>query len=200
MVSGVGGVNLLNIEAIKTQNRISAQYSSMDASYAQSLMKEEKKDGELNDKAGKSEETNSSSSKEGRDGELTQAQKLEVAKLQAIDRAVRTHEAAHISAGGEVILSGANFTYTTGPDKKRYATEGEVAIDTSEERTPSETIPKMQKVRTAALAPADPSPQDYKVASTATLLEMKARMELAREDSRSSTEEKDRLILHYQDF
>jgi hypothetical protein len=37
----------------------------------------------------------------------------------------------------------------------------------------------MQTIRAAALAPSDPSPTDYKVAATATLLEMKARLELS---------------------
>jgi len=39
----------------------------------------------------------------------------------------------------------------------------------------------MQLIRAAALAPADPSGTDYRVASTATLLEMKARLELSQE-------------------
>jgi len=37
----------------------------------------------------------------------------------------------------------------------------------------------MEIVRAAALAPADPSPQDIAVAQRATALEMKARQELA---------------------
>jgi len=112
---------------------------------------------------------------------LTSAQKAQVAKLQTIDQKVKEHEAAHIGAGGSVIKSGANFSYTKGPDNQLYATGGEVSIDTSSEATPEETIAKMQIIRAAALAPADPSGTDYKVASTASLLEMKARLELSQE-------------------
>jgi len=110
---------------------------------------------------------------------LTTAQKNQIAKLQATDSKVRKHEAAHIAAGGSVIRSGANFIYQKGPDKKLYAIAGEVAIDTAEETDPNKTVKKMQIVRTAALAPADPSPQDYQVASTASILEMKARLEIS---------------------
>ncbi|WP_024953656.1 putative metalloprotease CJM1_0395 family protein [Sulfurospirillum arcachonense] len=111
--------------------------------------------------------------------ELTTSQKSLIARLQATDQAVRKHEAAHIAAGGGVIRSGANFIYQEGPDKKQYAVGGEVSIDTSTEATPEETIPKMQLIKTAALAPSDPSSTDYQVASTATMLEMQARLELS---------------------
>ncbi|MDN5377640.1 MAG: hypothetical protein PWQ42_936 [Sulfurospirillum sp.] len=111
--------------------------------------------------------------------ELSTSQKALITKLQATDTKVRQHEAAHIAAGGNVIKSGANFTYQKGPDNKLYAVGGEVAIDTSKETTPQKTITKMQTIRAAALAPSDPSPTDYKVAATATLLEMKARLELS---------------------
>ena len=50
---------------------------------------------------------------------------------------------------------------------KRYAIGGEVQIDTSKEKTPQETIRKMQIVIRAALAPAEPSSQDLKVAQLA---------------------------------
>lgn len=110
--------------------------------------------------------------------ELTTAQKSMVAKLQSIDTAVRTHEAAHIAAGGSLIKSGASFSYQKGPDNKLYAVGGEVGIDTSQGNNPQETISKMSRVRAAALAPSDPSSTDYQVAASATMLEMQARLEL----------------------
>jgi hypothetical protein len=39
----------------------------------------------------------------------------------------------------------------------------------------------MQLVRAAALAPSDPSSTDYQVASTATMIEMQARLELSQQ-------------------
>lgn len=112
--------------------------------------------------------------------QLSTSQKALITRLQATDMAVKAHERAHISAGGGVILSGANFVYQKAPDERLYAVGGEVAIDTSPENDPEETIKKMQLVRGAALAPSDPSPTDYQVAATASMLQMQARLEMAR--------------------
>ncbi len=100
---------------------------------------------------------------------LTQDEKLELTKLQQIDTQVRAHEMAHLAAAGPYARSGASFQYQRGPDGKNYAVAGEVQIDTSRESTPEATIRKMRVVRAAALAPADPSPQDRKVAASATM-------------------------------
>jgi len=112
-------------------------------------------------------------------GELSVEERRQLDKLVATDRKVRAHEMAHVSVGGELVRGGANFDYQTGPDGKRYAVGGEVSIDTSKGRTPEETIPKAQRIRAAALAPADPSPQDNRVAALASRMEMQARQELA---------------------
>lgn len=111
-----------------------------------------------------------------------------VDQLAATDRKVRAHEMAHVSVGGDLVQGGANFDYQTGPDGKRYAVGGEVSIDTSKGRTPEETIPKAQKIRAAALAPADPSPQDNRVAALATRMEMQAYQELALQRAREASQ------------
>jgi len=100
----------------------------------------------------------------------------EILKLQQIDSHVKNHEAAHKTAGGELAGS-ASYTYKIGPDGKRYAVSGEVPIAIKKGKTPEETIANMEKVKAAALAPADPSPQDLKVAATATTIENQARMQ-----------------------
>lgn len=125
--------------------------------------------------------TSSSSEKNSeKSTELTASQKALIAELQATDTAVRAHERAHIAAGAGVIRGGAVFSYQKAPDNRLYAVAGEVGIDTSEGSTPEETITKMQTVRAAALAPSDPSAADYQVASTASMLQMMARLELSR--------------------
>ena len=124
-------------------------------------------------------EKKESESIRSRPQELTAEEQRRVRDLQAADRRVRTHEQAHIAVGGDLVRSGASFTYATGPDDKRYAVAGEVSIDTSPGRTPEETIPKAQHIRETALAPADPSPQDRSVAAAATQMEGKARGELS---------------------
>lgn len=115
----------------------------------------------------------------GTDGEvLTQAERLQVAELELIDTKVRAHEMAHLAAAGSHATGGANFQYVKGPDGKRYAVGGEVGIDTGKASSPEATISKMQTVRTAALAPSDPSPQDRKVAARASLVITEASHEL----------------------
>jgi hypothetical protein len=111
--------------------------------------------------------------------ELSPAEERRVAELKQIDRKVREHEAAHLRAGQGVVTSGANFTYTYGPDGKQYAVGGEVGIDTSKEAEPEDNIDKGIRIQAAALAPRDPSPQDYRVAGIGSQLESQGRSDLA---------------------
>ncbi len=126
--------------------------------------------------------------------ELSKNETILLAELEKIDKAVKRHEMAHVLAGGRFILSGANYSYKTGPDGKQYAVAGEVSIDTSPiPGDPQATIDKMQQIRNAALAPADPSAQDRKVASTAMTISTKATSELMLnrvKEKTSSDEEK----------
>lgn len=110
---------------------------------------------------------------------LTPDQQAEVQKMKARDREVRAHEQAHMAAGGQYVTHGATYSYEQGPDGQRYATGGEVGIDTSPDSgDPEATIRKMQMVRAAALAPASPSGQDLQVASQADQAASKARREM----------------------
>jgi hypothetical protein len=115
--------------------------------------------------------------------ELTPEEKDIVEHLKQVDREVRAHEQAHLSAAGAYATGGASFQFTTGPDGAAYAVAGEVGIDASSERTPEATIQKMQVVRAAALAPADPSPQDMAVAAAAGATESAARSALAKQQA-----------------
>ena len=111
---------------------------------------------------------------------LSEEEKREVEKLKKLDRNVRSHERAHMMAGAGLITRGASFEYQTGPDGNRYAVGGDVQIDTSKEKEPEDTLQKAQRIRAAATAPADPSPQDRRVAADAMAMANSARMELAR--------------------
>lgn len=111
--------------------------------------------------------------------ELTPEQRKQVAELQRIDAQVRGHEAAHLRNGRGVVTSGASFSYTYGPDGKAYAVAGEVGIDTARERQPQANIDKGRAIQVAALAPRDPSPQDYRVAAAGGQLEAQGRSDLA---------------------
>ena len=109
--------------------------------------------------------------------ELSESEERQVRKLQKRDREVRAHEHAHMAAGAGVVQGGASFTYQRGPDGRNYAVGGEVKIDTSSESDPDDTIRKMQQVKRAALAPAEPSGTDRAVAAQAGRIEAQARQE-----------------------
>ena len=119
---------------------------------------------------------------------LDPREQQELERLQQRDREVRQHEQAHIAAGGQYVRGGAQLSYTRGPDGRQYATGGEVSIDVSPESTPQATIAKAQVVRRAALAPANPSPQDRQVAAQATQMELEARQQLAEERQAEAVE------------
>jgi len=114
-------------------------------------------------------------------------EQIEIQDLAARDRSVRAHEAAHAAVGGQ--YAGApSYRFQRGPDGQSYAVSGEVPIDASAVPGDSEaTIRKLQTVRNAALAPADPSAQDRRVAAQATSRIARARAELAVEQ-RTQTE------------
>ena len=101
-------------------------------------------------------------------------------QLESRDREVRAHEAAHIAAGGQYVSSGPQYTYQRGPNGRFYAIGGEVQLDVSAiPSNPEATLAKAEVIRRAALAPAEPSPQDLRVASNATRLASRARVEIA---------------------
>ncbi|MGQ8366488.1 putative metalloprotease CJM1_0395 family protein [Glaciecola sp. 1036] len=119
--------------------------------------------------------------------QLTDEEQKQVTDLKRRDTEVRAHEQAHASVGGQ--YAGApSYEFQTGPDGKKYAVGGEVSIDVSEAKDAQATIQKMQIVRRAAMAPAEPSSQDFKVAAEATQKEQAARAELNKgsEDTEST--------------
>ena len=118
----------------------------------------------------------------GADGEPLSDREIErVDELSARDAEVRAHEQAHAAAAGPLLRGGPNYEYTTGPDGRQYATGGNVQIDTSPEADPRETVTKAQRIRAAALAPAEPSSTDLSVAAKASRMEAEARAELIAE-------------------
>jgi len=128
------------------------------------------------DKSSKSQKSDAVKSFE----DLSLSEKELVSKLQARDTEVKAHEAAHKAAGGGLAGS-ASYSYEKGPDGKIYAVGGEVPIAFQEGQTPQETITNARQVKAAALAPTNPSSQDYAVASSATVMELKAQQELLKE-------------------
>ena len=133
-----------------------------------------------------------SEGQKGADGEpLSQEELAQLTELKKRDRVVRAHEQAHMAAAAGIVTKGMSFSYQQGSDGKRYAVGGEVQIDAGKEATPTETIAKMKKVRAAALAPAEPSTQDRKVAASATTKMSQARVELRVEQTEEAEEQRE---------
>lgn len=109
------------------------------------------------------------------EGENTPQVQQVISRLQATEIKVKAHEAAHKAAGG-AITGPVSYSYSRGPDGKSYVTGGEVSISVSSAKTPEETVRRMEQVIRAALAPADPSPQDRAVAAKAAALAQQARL------------------------
>jgi hypothetical protein len=119
----------------------------------------------------------------GTTSQLRPDEQRKVAELKQRDAEVRRHEQAHAAAGG-AHTGAPHYHFEQGPDGQLYAVAGEVAVDASPVRDdPSATILKMQQVMRAALAPADPSGQDQRVAAAAAAALARARLELALEGS-----------------
>ena len=111
------------------------------------------------------------------DKELTKEEQAEVKELKARDNEVKTHEQAHVNAGA----TNAQYEYETGPDGIKYATGGHASIDTSKPDDPRAALAKAQKIKRAALAPANPSGQDLKVAAEAGTMASDAQRDITKE-------------------
>lgn len=120
--------------------------------------------------------------------ERQQQQDLEIIRsLSQRDTEVRAHENAHSAVGGQYAGS-ASYTYERGPDGVNYAVGGEVPIDVGAiPGNPQATLEKMQVVQRAALAPAEPSSQDRRVAALASQQANQARAEILSESQEAVT-------------
>ncbi len=130
----------------------------------------------------------------------------QVAELKARDQEVRAHEQAHKSAGGQYAGT-ASFSYQTGPDGQRYAVGGEVPIDVAPiPNDPQATISKMNTVKAAANAPAEPSAQDRAVAAEAQRMITEAQADLAAEkreeieQAKETVQERESVMSSVQEF
>jgi acyl-CoA synthetase (AMP-forming)/AMP-acid ligase II len=107
-----------------------------------------------------------------------QAQQQQIRALASREREVIAHEQAHAAVGGQ--FAGApSFSYERGPDGVSYAVAGEVSISLPNGSDPAATLAAARQVRSAALAPANPSSQDRRVAAQASQIETQAIADLA---------------------
>jgi hypothetical protein len=112
------------------------------------------------------------------DNELTEEEEKVVEDLKQTDQEVRAHEQAHKTVGG-AYAGAIQYETVTGPDGREYAIGGEVPIDASPiAGNPEATIRKLDIVIRAALAPAQPSSQDFAVARAAQAARAEAQKQL----------------------
>ncbi|WLR52948.1 putative metalloprotease CJM1_0395 family protein [Bacillus tianshenii] len=126
----------------------------------------------------------SSSERQEKKNEEKPEVRAQIQQLKQNEQKVKAHEQAHMSAGGG-LAGGVSFEYTQGPDGKKYIVGGEVPIQIAKGKTPEQTVQNMEQVKRAALAPANPSPQDHRVAAKASMLQMKAQQEAYKKDKES---------------
>jgi len=123
-----------------------------------------------------------------KEDELTPEARKQVEELKQIERKVEAHEQAHKSVGGQFAGS-MSYSYTQGPDGRRYKTGGEVSISIPSDDDPQKLIAQLMQVKRAALAPADPSPQDIKVAGMVDAKLQVARAKLRESYNQEKTQE-----------
>lgn len=111
---------------------------------------------------------------------LTDEELAWVQQLALRDQEVRQHEQAHMAVAGPY-AKGVSYDYQTGPDGRQYAVAGKVGIDLSSEATAEQTLAKAERIKRAALAPAQPSPQDFSVAAKASQMASAARAEISQQ-------------------
>jgi len=153
--------------------------SEAEADDAQSTDSDEQKAAEQ-EGAGKKAGSAPAGDSTGADG-LTKEEQAEVTKLRARDTEVRAHEMAHKAAAGSLAPGAVHYDYQTGPDNRRYAVGGHVAIALSSGRTPQESLRLAEQAQRAALAPAKPSSSDRAVAAEASRQATEARAKIAEE-------------------
>lgn len=111
----------------------------------------------------------------------------EIKRLKMWEDHVIAHERMHQLAGGE--FAGApSYTYTVGPDGKRYIQGGEVTMYVPAGLSLEDSEFALERVKRAATAPSDPSPQDSKTAAMASARQASVRAKIAKMKMREAYE------------
>ncbi len=94
----------------------------------------------------------------------------EIRRLEQWQEHVIAHEKMHMLAGGGLV-GAPSYTYTYGPDGKKYIQGGEVSFYVPKGLVLEDGEAAIRKLKAAATAPSDPSPQDLKAAAMAGSIE-----------------------------
>jgi len=136
---------------------------------------------EENESKGKKEAEASDEAMNPSDSELSAQEQEKVRELKESDTRVRAHEMAHKAAAGALAAGGPYYDLQRGPDGQNYAVGGEVPIRLPETNDYKQALKDAQQAERAALAPADPSPDDYAAAAAFRQRAVEARAKLSKE-------------------
>lgn len=161
-----------------------------DANSSQQTMDEKSVD-QRNEQKIQDKETEDKEAKQADIQEQYDQQELkQIESLKALDNEVHLHERAHAAVGGQYAGS-PTYNYQTGPDGVKYAVSGEVSIDTAKvANDPQATLRKARQIKAAALAPAEPSSQDRRVAAKADRMANQARHDILLDSQAGSDNDK----------
>ena len=109
----------------------------------------------------------------------------EIRRLEQWQAHVIAHEKMHMLAGGSLV-GAPSYTYTYGPDGKKYIEGGEVTFYVPKGLVLEDGEKAIRKLKAAATAPLDPSPQDLKAAAMAGSLESSIRASILRKHLKKS--------------
>lgn len=162
------------------QQRVDRQNERKALQQQQEKQQQERIENNRDDQAQVERQTQARRTEEAAQQRQLQAELQQIQKLAERDREVIAHEQAHNSVGGQYAKA-MSLTYERGPDGQNYAVAGEVSIDTGKiANDPQANLDKAQTIRRAALAPANPSSQDRKVAAQAIQMSMEAQANIQR--------------------
>lgn len=108
-------------------------------------------------------------------------------KLKQWEAHVISHERMHMMTGGSYV-SAASYTYTYGPDGRRYIAGGEVNFKLPVGASMESGIAALRKLKAAATAVADPSAADLQAAAMAGSIESSVINQLIRKQAKEAYE------------
>jgi len=163
------------------------QARSEDAAQRSDEQQQSRRGDEVSDRAQEEDRAQARRQQDEQEQRQLEVEQRQIQQLAERDREVKAHEQAHQAVGGQ--YAGAmSLTYERGPDRKNYAIGGEVSIDTGKvANDPQATLDKAETVRRAALAPAEPSSQDRRVAAQASQMALEARAEIQQQQQEELT-------------
>lgn len=113
----------------------------------------------------------------------------EIEELKTYEKMVIAHERTHMIVGGG-IAGAPSYTYTIGPDGKKYVSGGNVTMRIPQANSFENMIRNLKRVKAAATAPSNPSPQDMQTAAIASAREASIKTEYAIKKAKEAYEKK----------